>query len=113
LQRRAISSIFSTFLSSVFEACLAINARCQSLDAIMNSADKAHLDLAVSQRRPKDLKKARRTQTEPKVLVIDYFHGSAGTSSRLSTLLADRFSESLGNFSNGMRVLDRNILEDF
>jgi len=59
------------------------------------------------------IKKAKRTQTEPKVLVIDYFHVSAGTSSRLGTLLADRFSESLGNFSNGMRVLDRNILEDF
>ena len=111
MRRRATSSIFSTFLSTVLFTCLAANASCQSLDAILNSADKAHLDLAVSHVAQK-IKKAKRAQTEPKVLVIDFFHGSAGTSSRLGTRLADRFSESLGNFSNGMRVLDRNILKD-
>jgi hypothetical protein len=50
---------------------------------------------------------------KPKVLVIDFFRGSAGTSSRLGTLLADRFSESLSNFSRELTVLDRQLLKDY
>jgi hypothetical protein len=70
MQRRAISSILSTFPSSVFIACLASNARCQSLDAILNSAEKAHRDLAVSHvaqkiKRPSALRQGRRANGMP------------------------------------------------
>jgi hypothetical protein len=77
--------------------CLATNARCQSLDSILNAADKAKLDLSAT-RAAQKIRESQLTE-KSKVLVIDFFRGSVGTSSRLGTLLADRFSESLNNFS--------------
>jgi hypothetical protein len=53
------------------------------------------------------------SESEPKVLAIDFFRDSAGNSSLLGTLLADRFSESLSNFSRGPQVLNRKILKDY
>ena len=59
------------------------------------------------------IQEVKLSETEPKVLVIDFFRHSAGNSSLLGTLLADRFSESLSNFSRGPQVLNRKILKDY
>jgi TonB family protein len=50
---------------------------------------------------------------KPRVLVIDFFRGTVGTSSRSGTLLAEHFSESLSNFSQELTVLDRQLLKDY
>jgi len=112
MQRRIPLLMLSVSLLAATLACLATNARCQSLDSILNAADKAHIDLAalhVAQL----IQEAKLSQTEPKVLVIDFFRDSAGNSSLLGTLLADRFSESLSNFSRGPQVLNRKIFKDY
>jgi TonB family protein len=49
----------------------------------------------------------------PKVLVIDFFRSSPGGSSRLGTMFADRFSESLSAYSKGLEILDRKVLRDY
>jgi len=59
------------------------------------------------------IRQAKLEEKEPHVLVIDFFRSSLGNSSRLGTLLADRFSESLSAYSAGLEVLDRNALKDY
>ena len=59
------------------------------------------------------IQEATLAEAKPEVLVIDFFRGSAGNSSRLGTLVAGRFSDSLSNFSRGLRVLGRRILKDY
>jgi len=111
MRRRAISSIFSTVLFAVLIACLPTATRGQSLDSVLNNTDKAKLDLLAT-RAAQKIRGAQLTE-KPKVLVIDFFRGSVGTSSCLGTLLADRFSESLSNFSRELTVLDRQLLKDY
>jgi TonB family protein len=84
----------------------------QSRDSVLNRFGEGQLDsLAahVAQR----IREANLEEREPKVLVIDFFRGSPGNSSRLGTLLADRFSESLTAYPAGLNVLDRKILKDY
>jgi hypothetical protein len=79
---------------------------------MLANADKARIDLAalhVAQ----SIQEVKLSETKPKVLVIDFFRDSVGNSSLLGTLLADRFSESLSNFSRGPQVLNRKILKDY
>ena len=97
--------------SALAVACFATNARCQSLDSILNAADKAKLDLSAT-RVAQKIREAQLCE-KPTVLVTDFFRSSVGTSSRLGTLLADRFSESSGNFSRELTVLDRQLLKDY
>jgi len=59
------------------------------------------------------IREANLEERVPKVLVIDFFRSSSGNSSRLGTLLADRFSESLTAYSAGLNILDRKILKDY
>jgi TonB family protein len=59
------------------------------------------------------IRQAELEEIEPHVLVFDFFRSSPGNSSRLGTLLADRFSESLSVYSAGLKVLDRNTLKDY
>jgi len=87
-------------------ACLAANARCQSLDSILNATDKTNLEILATHTAQK-IRDADRTEKEPRVLVIDFFLGSPGVSSSLGTLLADRFSESLANSSRKIGMIDR------
>jgi hypothetical protein len=69
-------------LAAIF-SCLASNARCQSLDSILNAADKAKFDLSATRTAQKI--QASQLTEKPKVLVIDFFRGSVDTSSRLGT----------------------------
>jgi len=59
------------------------------------------------------IREANLEDSKPKVLVIDFFRSSSGNSSRLGTLLADRFSESLTAYSAGLGIVDRRILKDY
>jgi TonB family protein len=112
MQRRSKSPILGAFLFVVLFDCLATNARCQSLDSILNDTDKANLAVLVTQTAQKIIN-ADRTEKEPKVLVIDFFLGSPGTSSNLGSLLADRFAKALRNSSSKIRVLDRKMFGDY
>jgi Anticodon binding domain len=53
--------------------CLATNASCQSLDSILNAADKAKLDLSAT-RIAQKIRESRLTG-KPKALVIDFCRG--------------------------------------
>jgi hypothetical protein len=66
-------------------ACLATNARCQSLDSILNATDKTNLEILATHTLQK-IRDADRAEKEPRVLVIDFFLGSPGVSSSLGTL---------------------------
>jgi hypothetical protein len=109
---RAKSSFLASFTFAVVLPCLPANSHSQSLDAVLANADKARIDLAalhVAQ----SIQEEKLSETEAKVLVIDFFRDSAGNSWLLGTLLADRFSESLSNFSRAPQVLNRKILKDY
>ena len=87
-------------------------APAQSLDSLLSSTDKSNIDLAALHL-AKRIQEANLTEHNPSVLVIDFFRGSAGTSSEFGTYLAQRFSNSLSNFSKGFTVLDRAILKSY
>src|SRR5205807_5859477 len=91
---------------------LPIIACCQSRDSVLTRLGEAHLDSLASQAAQK-IREANLQEREPKVLVIDFFRSSPGNSSRLGTLLADRFSEWLTANSAGLNILDRKILKDY
>ena len=111
----ASSTTFHTNLCLVRVALLLLfpaNAFGQSLDSVLNRLDEAQLDSAASHAAQK-IRNAILDEEPPSVLVIDFFRGSVGTSSRLGTLLADRFSESLAANAGRLRILDRGILRDY
>jgi TonB family protein len=112
MQRRSRSPILGIFLFAVLFDCLATNARCQSLDSILNDSDKANLETSAAHTAQKIIN-ADRTEKEPRVLVIDFFLGSPGTSSNLGSLLTDRFAVALQNSSGRIRVLDRKLLGNY
>jgi len=60
-----------------------------------------------------EIRDADRTEKEPRVLVIDFFLGSPGVSSRLGSLLADRLSESLANSSRKIAMIDRKNFTEY
>lgn len=59
------------------------------------------------------IRRAHLEEKAPKILVIDFFRGSAGHSSRLGSFLADRFSDALLAYSGELKVLDRKTLKDY
>src|SRR2546421_12449351 len=90
---------------------LSVTACCQSRDSVLTQLDETYLD-SLAARAVKRIRRANLEEKEPKVLVIDFFRGSPGNSSRLGTSLADRFYESLTAYSIGLNILDRRILKD-
>src|SRR5437879_12383453 len=85
---------------------LPVIACCQSRDSVLTRLGEAHLD-SLAFRAAQEIREANLEEREPKVLVIDFFRSSPGNSSRLGTLLADRFSEWLAAYSAGFTTLDR------
>jgi TonB family protein len=59
------------------------------------------------------IKKNNRDESQPKVLVFDFTWKSPENSSRLGTLLADRFTELLNAHDNGLEVMDRKVLKGY
>lgn len=102
------------FVLAALLASLPANSHSQSLELLLNKSDKASLDLAALHIAQKIQEaKAKVTERQPSVLVIDFYRGSPGTSSLLGSQLADRFSELLSDFSKEFRVLDRSVLKKF
>jgi len=91
---------------------LPVIACCQSRDSVLTRLGGGYVDSLASHATQK-IREANLEEREPKVLVMDFFCSSPGNSSRLGTLLADRFSESLTAYSAGLNILDRKILKDY
>jgi len=85
---------------------------CQSPDSFLTRLDLAHLD-SLAARTAQKIRASNLAEKEPSVLVMDFFRNSPGIYSRLGTLLADRFSESLTGYATGMKVLDRKLFKDY
>jgi TonB family protein len=88
------------------------NVRPQLPDSFLTRLDEAHLDSLAALTAQK-IREAKLVEKEPSVLVMDFFRNSLGNHSRLGTLLADRFSESLTSYAVGIKVLDRKILKAY
>jgi len=91
---------------------LPVTACCQSRDSVLTRLGEGYLESLASHAAER-IREANLEERERKVLVIDFFRSSPGNSSRLGTLLADRFSESLIAYSAGLNILDRKILKDY
>src|SRR6266853_3173009 len=91
---------------------LPVIACCQTRDSVLTRLGEGYLDSLASHAAQK-IREANLEEREPKVLVMDFFRSSPGNSSRLGTLLADRFSESLTAYSAGLNILDRKMLKDY
>lgn len=85
--------------------------RSQSPELIFDRIAEGKLDLLASQT-AKKIREAPVADAQSSILVMDFFRNSAGTSSRLGSLLADRYAESLGTYSEGFKIIDREILKD-
>lgn len=88
------------------------SACAQAPPMTLNRLDEAHLDSLAALTAQK-IRAAKLVEKEPKVLVMDFFRNSPGTSSQLGTFLAARFAESLSAHSSGLQILDRTVLHDF
>ena len=97
----ARSSLLAASVLVVLWASFPANSDCQSLDLLLNKSDKANLDLAASHVAQK-IQEGKLAEGKPTVLVIDFYRGSAGTSSLLGSQLADRLSDSLSDFSGAL-----------
>jgi TonB family protein len=89
-----------------------VSACLQSSDSVLTRLGEGQLD-SLAVHAAQKIREANLEEREPKVLVIDFFRSSPGHSSRLGTLLADRFSESLTAYSARLNILDRKILKDY
>jgi TonB family protein len=97
---------------AVFLLVIPSTTKSQSTELILDRVDEGKLNLLASQTAQK-IREAPIEDAQPSVLVIDFFRNSPGTPSRLGSLLADHFSESLSAYSNGMKIVDRKILKDY
>jgi hypothetical protein len=86
--------------------------RAQCLDCILNVDDKANLE-TLAQHAANRIDHADREQPLETVLVVDFVRGSLGTSSRLGSLLADRFAEPLASATGVSKILDRRVLATY
>jgi TonB family protein len=86
--------------------------KAQGPDLVLTSEAEAQLDLLAFRVSDK-IKKSKREPKPPKILVFDFTRESRDKSSLLGTLLADRFTDMLRHHSNGMEVLDRDLLKNY
>jgi TonB family protein len=110
--RHSSSNNALSLLFIVALLCIPLSTLSQSADLALTRAEQAQLDSLATHAAQK-IREANLDEKEPKVLVIDFFRGSSGNSSRLGTLLADRFSVSLASYSSGLKILDREIFKDY
>ncbi len=110
--RIAMKPAYSLILASAILWSWPTSTRAQDAVFPLNRLDQAHLD-SLAALTAKRIREAKLVEKEPKVLVMDFFRNSPGESSRLGSLLADRFSELLASYSAGMQIFDRQILRDY
>jgi TonB family protein len=87
----------------------------QSRDSVLTRLGEGSLDSldSLASHAAQKIREANLEERKPTVLVIDFLRSPSGNSSRLGTLLADRFSESLAAYSAGLSILDRKLLKDY
>src|SRR3984893_1985335 len=96
-------------LSAVVCLFLPGSAHAQSAGFVLTEAGQAELDSLASHAAQR-IREAHLDEKAPAVLVMDFFRNSMGSYSRLGTLLADKFSESLAARAEGFKVLVRRHL---
>jgi TonB family protein len=89
-----------------------LSAQAQGSDLILTRVAEAQLD-SLASRVGEKIKKQYRDTSLATVLVFDFTAMPLETSSRLGTLLADRFSELLKDRGTGIEVIDRKVLKDY
>jgi TonB family protein len=109
--------IFKLLRCSVFLALLLSGTACcpvqaQDTDLVFTRVAEAQLD-SLASRIAENIKKNNRDSSPAKVLIFDFTWEAPGISSRLGTILADRFSEMLRVRSNGVEVMDRKVFKDY
>jgi TonB family protein len=87
------------------------SAHAQSAGLVLTEAGDAELD-SLASRTAQRIREADQKE-KPAVLVMDFFKNSMGNYSRLGTLLADKFSESLAARAEGFKVLGRKTLSEY
>lgn len=95
-----------------FLLATSFDTRSQLPELILDRVDEGKLNLLASQTAQK-IREAPIADAQPSILVIDFFRNSAGTPSQLGSLLANRFSESMSAYSQGLKIVDRKILKDY
>src|ERR1700730_17723467 len=101
---RCLSALVCLFLPG--------SAHTQSAGFVLTEADQAELN-SLASRTAQKIREAHLEEKAPAVLVMDFFRNSVGSYSRLGTLLADKFSESLAASAKGFKVLGRNTLSEY
>ena len=99
-------------LSAVVCLFLPGSAHAQSAGFVLTEAGQAELDSLASHTGQR-IREAHLKEKAPAVLVMDFFRNSMGSYSRLGTLLADKFSESLTASAKGFKVLGRKALSEY
>jgi len=99
-------------LSAVVCLLLPGSAHAQSASFVLTEADQAELDSLASHTAQR-IREAHLEEKAPAVVVMDFFRNSTGSYSRLGTLLADKFSESLAASAEGFKVLGRKRLSEY
>jgi TonB family protein len=84
----------------------------QGQELILTSEAETQLD-SLAFRVTDKIKKLNREHYSSKVLVFDFMGESGEKNSLLGTLLADRFTDMLRRHSNGMDILDRDLLKNY
>src|SRR6202035_5166779 len=93
---RCLSAVVCLFLHG--------SAHAQSAGFVLTEASQAELD-SLASRTAQRIRQVHLVQEKaPAVLVMDFFRNSMGSYSRLGTLLADKFSESLAASAEGFKV---------
>lgn len=100
------------WLSAVVCLFLPGSAHAQSAGFVLTEAGQSELDSLASHTAQR-IRDAHLEEKAPAVLVMDFFRNSMGGYSRLGTLLADKFSESLAASAKGFRVLGRKTLSEY
>jgi TonB family protein len=99
-------------LSAVVCLSLPGSTDAQSAGFILTEADQAELDSLASHTAQR-IREVHLEEKAPAVLVMDFFRNSMGSYSRLGTLLADKFSDSLAASAEGFKVLGRKTLSEY
>lgn len=102
-------AVLSVFIAS---GTVGVPAQAQDTDLVLTRVAEAQLD-SLAYRVGEKIKKNNRDEGPPKVLVFDFTWKSPEISSRLGTLLADRFTELLRAGNNDLEVMDRKVLKGF
>jgi TonB family protein len=84
----------------------------QERDLVLTNVAEAQLD-SLASRVALKMKKSKREHNPSRILVFDFTRDSQDKSSLLGTLLADRFADMLKHNSEGMDVLDRDLLKNY